>query len=619
LFPEFGIEKMSEVADTIPELTTILPLNFIGDEFLGKTVYLGEFSSLSTIIYADMNCTLDYEFSGDGFNFDYVDSAPVIATITLRKSLVIVAKYIRIRITDTGGPMTELRCFTYGSVDNTALDAIVGGVLNVNLVGPLPVPVDIVSPIPLQVDIVNPLPLPVDIINPNPISVVIEPGAPGFNAVSITDPVTLYTDLKVSELRADIQYMFTKGVLGTILPKTWEYPYSDLKCIGTSNTGTSLLVPNSGFVDMQIVHALVPLDPGCEIVFAGRSMSFRAGQQVCSRFQSWFQQGIRGALDSSTGMGVGMGFLKPGGSVENFAGFGYPEGSTLAALEFGIILIRAGTRFFFPQTIWNIDVCDGSGQMPLMNSWKFKNSFEVCATDAIIRFKVLNPNTGQYNPVHQHDSTNDNITALLQDFNLGFLAFQTRLPGVNTANPNTDHTAISNWMMGVQGNMSSTYERFAVGTPTFQALSAGNEVAFMMIKQAAELKPLGELCYTCVNFDWFNFASNVTCLWKLYRNRVLTAPVLVHVPDQLTLCPVTVGIPGFGGSTPGVLPAVSNGILMFAWHSVGTETFEVNMTQYNIWLDQDDTLLLTCTGLGAVSPNYSASFACGYSNEITRQ
>jgi hypothetical protein len=209
---------------------------------------------------------------------------------------------------------------------------------------------------------------------------------------------------------------------------------------------------------------------------------------------------------------------------------------------------------------------------------------------------------------------------MLQDFNLAFLAYQKRLPSVSAAAPAfVDRTAISNFMMGVQGNMSSTYDRFAVGTPTFQALTASVEVAFMMFKQAGELKPLGELCYTCVNLDWFNFASNVTCLWKLYRNRVLTNPVLIHVPDQLTLCPVTVGIPGFGGSTPGVLPVVSNGILLFAWHSVGNETFEVNMNQYNVWLDQDDTLLLTCTGLGAIGPNYSASFACGYSNEITRQ
>jgi hypothetical protein len=173
-------------------------------------------------------------------------------------------------------------------------------------------------------------------------------------------------------------------------------------------------------------------------------------------------------------------------------------------------------------------------------------------------------------------------------------------------------------MMGIQSGMSSDYDRFVTGTNTFQVTTVGTEVPFMMLKQASELKPLGELCYISINIDWFNFATNTTVLWKLYRNRRNVLPTLVHVTDQLTLCPVTVGIIG-GPGAPGTNPvlAADFGILIFSWHCISGATFQVDMTPFNVWLDQDDTIVLTCTSLAAGANN--ASFSCGYSNYITHQ
>lgn len=612
---------MSEVADTIPELTTIVPLPVAG-VFVSRTVYLGEYSSLSTIIYSDEFWDLAYEFSGDGFNFDYVDQVNGVPLVTTRKSLVIVAKYLRIRVTNIGvGPMTELRCFTYGSVDNTALDAIVDGLLNVNIVSPLPLPVDIVNPLPLPVAVVSLL--------PNPLPVIVSNSSPISGVVDIRSPLTLVDDVKISELTAVIQYMFTKGEAGFISPPPgdWHYPYSDLKAVevlSIPGQKNSIIEQFGGFARLEICLSLVPTPstsvPGY-IVMTGRSISCNPGQPILCRFQSYFVQGARGigSLQFPTLMGCGMGFLTPGGAIENFVGFGYGNpNAAFASAPFCIVLYVGGTRTFISQSSWNIDTADGLGpKLPNMVTWGFKNSFEISIVENRILFKVLSPVDGVYYPVHQIISSNNNRIALFSDFNMGFLAFQEYATYVGgTIYPTVsygDILGVAMFMLGIQSDFTQVYDRFSYVemNPTVMS-NAFEEMYVLGIIHSGTLN--GQNCYTSINLDLFTAivgpAGN--CIYRIYRNRaVSTVTAVADIADNLTFIPiqsiayanpVTVSLPGIM-------------ILSVLCSNLGA--IHMDLTPYNIWLRNGDSITVTVTQFESASQGAVASL--GYSAGISNQ
>jgi hypothetical protein len=316
-------------------------------------------------------------------------------------------------------------------------------------------------------------------------------------------------------------------------------------------------------------------------------------------------------------MGCGVGYLKPGSVIENFAGFGYnTPGDLLPNPVFQIVLSRAGSITTFKQPTWNIDPADGTGALPSMSTWDMKNSFEISATESRILFKILSPQDGLYYPVHQILATNNNQLSLLQDFSLSFMSYVEYPTNTTQVGVNDNFVAVSSFMMGIQNGFTSTYDRFSAGFTTPAVINgAGLETPiFGIIHNGTLFSAPVQLCYTNVNVDWISFGCTISTVFKVYRNAVFAGMVFTpgFPADNLNLIPVTecdrtFVMPNGPPTTPGIVILTLN---------VGSgQTLFLDMTKYNIWLDTDDSITVSAFSAGAATCVVAFGYSAGFTHQ----
>ena len=114
---------MSFTSDNIATLSTNIPLTSL-DSWTSEKVIAGQYSSLVIPIKTDQNATLEVQFSGDGINWDIIDTYPIVANTPVYETIIIFQKWIRLVLSNLGPDMSYLRVYTYGSVQNTNTNAV---------------------------------------------------------------------------------------------------------------------------------------------------------------------------------------------------------------------------------------------------------------------------------------------------------------------------------------------------------------------------------------------------------------------------------------------------------------------------------------------------------------
>jgi len=87
-----------------------------GATYTGSSVDVSRYSRLTGIIFADQDCTLYIDHSGDGSNWDYSSEFSVSASTGLAFSIEAIAGYVRLRIVNGAAAQSVLRAYLYGRV-----------------------------------------------------------------------------------------------------------------------------------------------------------------------------------------------------------------------------------------------------------------------------------------------------------------------------------------------------------------------------------------------------------------------------------------------------------------------------------------------------------------------
>ena len=182
------------VSDNVEKLSTTTPLDAF-EVFTSDRVMVGNYTSLSMLGYASSVTTTKYEFSGDGVNFNFFRSQTLEADRGTSEVISVISKWVRLIVANTTAvPQTYLRVFTYGNVEEAAASSEEG--------------------------------------------------------VTIDNfPLTPFNALSISELVPQVQYLFTFGTNGSVNPKTWVLPFTEIK--GYSNFGHANVFVNNGFVSIE--------------------------------------------------------------------------------------------------------------------------------------------------------------------------------------------------------------------------------------------------------------------------------------------------------------------------------------------------------------------------------
>lgn len=523
------------LSNNIDQMSTDVPLG-IGLTYESGGLYLGEYASLDMLAFASHASTVVYEFSGDNVNWDSATTLTLVAGTPQNASLVIIGKYVRVTVTNTSGILqTALRVFTYGSVDNITLQATAGGTL------------------------------------------------PSINVSNF--PLSAYKEVSAVEMTPLIQYEFTRGVTGLAMTETWNLPYSDLHS-ASNNLAVRLDFLIGDFVSTADV---TPTRYGA---FWGRNVSLRVGQGMRARFSAyWVQSGKKVPGGNSIGL-VGVGnFDTTLADINCMAAFGYgdfalPEGPTAFGVYYqgGPPSSAAG---HVRQASWNLDKADGTGVLPVMNTWELFNQFEITYLCGAIFYAVMNPNTGRFVAVHTITQVNISTFKPFSEFPFGMLTFMDWKGGVEPVET-TDLAAIGSFMLAVEGKSSPNYDRFSTAG---SIISFTTETEVLGIRCNPTFYPGGRNQFSSIGLDFLAYqfdGSASHCQIILYRNRTRVGTTFTD-PHPLL-------IPVAEESNWGA--AINPGIILFQLPTASQGHQVINLEPYYISLSRGDTLTITGTTIG---------------------
>lgn len=456
-------------SDNVQLFSQVTPLLSL-DEVYSPGILLGQFVSLSILGKSSDPFRITVLSSGDGIDYDYGVQNNWTANQGEVHVITVTAKWTKIHIQNLAAQnMTYLRVFVYGSVTNNAIVAQIAKIGNSNP----------------TVDVGN-LPL----------------GAFG--------------QLNVREDRPQVQYVFDKGTGGNFFGELYSLPFSDIKTWSNHSTLLNIAGGVMSFGQNSTANQIA--------MVWGRETRYRAGQGVTAYFTAYFIQGPKlpsGPHPTTELIGIGNHStgVTPRPNDGYFFGYADPLGPVT---NFGIAYYNGGTRLFYPQTSWNVDRCDGTYIMPLIDFSKM-NVFEISYQYlgfGMVRFYVMNPETGLMSLVHTIQRLSQFTgPSNLSDPSVGLLMFTELENGVA---PNeaqlTDEIGTASFALFIQG----------------PAITSNERVAFEYTKLAvtAEVPVFSVLCDTVyfgstnrypIDVDYISVATDgaKSVIFKIYVNSTL--------------------------------------------------------------------------------------------------
>lgn len=541
------------VSDNVKQMSTVVPLG-AGETYESGGLYLGGYSSLSLLGYADRAISIKIEFSGDNVNWDGAESRTIPGDSVFRETFPIIAKWVRMTVENVSGlGMAEMRVFTYGEVE--------GG----------------------------------------------KGGGGGGGVGSL--PTTLTTALEVGEFSPEVQYVFdrispsgtdTSSVDGIITE------YKDIQ--SWSSTGT---VDYSGGGNGLRIDGI--FSPTLKSTIWGRAIHCKAGQPMRSVFSGGFQQGTRGVGgDGAVLMYLGVGVWSEAGSAfrpeewRSFIGFGFvreTHPNPVTAEDFGIVYGSDGVFIRVVQADWNIDKADGQGSLPNISDWLFGNAHTyridyLCEGDLV--FSMMSPRDGRFYPVHQ---VVENIPISQQSFGLG--VYYENPTGVIVAPGGGigTYVGISSGMVGFVGRkVEDRYTTYVDETP-IPSGAYGSETTIVNYRvgtyfEETDIQYTSDVELTSLGFVFNGSGAQVNGIIRMYRNLAIggtpsfskNQAYNVHIPLEKDIAGTVTVYPST--TYPQLTQAAQ---LMFAPINE-LETQNMDLTPFHFLLKKGDTLTVTYVG-----------------------
>jgi hypothetical protein len=504
-----------------------------GQSYTSNGVILGQYISLSVVLKADQDLVVNFEFSGDGTNYDYTISKSVAAGANSILDTPVLAKWTRIKITNASVTNTTyLRFHCYGTPSNSSLIAQISKIGN-------------------------------------------------YNPTVNVDNIPLSSNDSLLQTPSNLKFNCIWQLLtpGNIYPVTYVQPNTALSSYSSDNSGT-VTVSNQC---MRFGNSITDLEYG---LMWGSMVSYKSTQSITATFSFGFLQQTKTVGDEPTTQWIGLG-NRSSNLPYNFCGFGFDSSygnfNTDDYDNWGIIYMHAGTKSFIPHTSFNVDRCDGTYHLPiidvsLMQLGRIRYTFT--GFGAIV-FSIFDTTNNNWQVVHIMQFANDTPeTANFSIPGLQMILYQTA--DVSTPLSSNEYIKSASFAINVEGennviDIPLCYSGVAaadIGSPAVapftNIVTVRNNTTWYSITNT-----------TCIKLAYLSFKCNGTaeCHAFAYKNAVLggsptySSPYSDISPSSFTMLSSFLG--GY---------EIINTVLQ------PTEGYRIDMTNYNIILSPGESI-----------------------------
>lgn len=410
----------------------------------------------------------------------------------------------------------------------------------------------------------------------------------GTTTINVSDSqleYSAYGGLTVENAIPKRQYLFLRGTAGTLNPRTFLVPYSDIRSYdsGISATAdfTNGIMKVTGFNATGVAY------------IHGSSYKYRTGQGMNAKFTANFFQGAKDA----GGLGCTRQLVGTGNFQSNLpysgAFFGY--GADILPYEpdsFGVCIYRVGTISFIPRTAWNRDRANGTNSSLNITDWELINVFQIQSSyleGANIRFFVYDRFTNSM--VLVHEIVINGLTQIIEP-SYALVLYQ-EITANSQPLATTDYVGSGSGAIFVEGKELEYFDRFA-----FENTNGAVSAEVNLISLRCDPTWYGTTNYEGIEVDCVSCSSdgNRSVMVNVYKNCTLTAPT--WTPRYTTYVPTST-------DTVGVFGGLGTGILLYSFQLAKIDELYVNMSNLKTYMDPND--VITFTAQSAQSSDISLS------------
>lgn len=369
------------------------------------------------------------------------------------------------------------------------------------------------------------------------------------------------------------QYLFLKGTNGTLQPKTFQVPYSDIK---SYDSGISSVADFSNGI-LKITGFNVP---GVAYI-NGSSYMYRAGQGMNTKFTANYFQGPK----DPGGTGCTIQFVGVGNLESNApysaAFFGYGDDTLPYDPDsFGICIYRAGIRNFIPRTLWNRDKADNTTSTLNITDWSLVNVFQIQSSyleGTNIRFFIYDRFSDSF--VLVHEIVINGLTQIIEP-SYALILYQ-EITANSQPLATTDSVGSGSGSIFLEGQTIEYFDRFS-----FQNTNLAVTAEVNILSLRCDPTWFGVNNYEGLDIDCISASSdgNKNVIINVYKNCILNTPT--WIPRYNSLSPSST-------DTVGVFGGIGNGILLYSLPMAKVDKIYIDLSNLKTYMDPGDIFTFT--------------------------
>lgn len=439
-------------------------LSFNGNILAGTFIYTekviaGQYNSLNIVVKSDVNLQVTAEFSGDGTYWDYSISSNVVAATNKAVTITIQAKWIRLKVSNTS--LVDSTYVRLYTYGSPTNSSVLAQLASIGNLNPV-------------VDIGN---LPTDFATPNTLQQYKFQCGPTAVTNPATNFVSMFPELYLTHTGASVASQFSY-----------------------TNNGLSLITNNGSTLD-DILDTPYNIDTtGCAITFSSKYVS---------------------TTNSTLG---GIAVVGAGSNFGDRVGVGYYKTSAnFTYSDWGLYLAPAGAVTFISRASFNVDPCDGTVNLPVLDLTNFQ-TFKIVITPSSVDLYIQYGN--EFNLVHKYSYTS-NTTPMLRDYAFGYF-MRTFIDAASVATTGNLSVTCSDWLLCQYGN-SFVSDDLNQSLPAIQGIyynvggsNTGAGILFASIENYTLYQSVS--CLKTIEISNIMFTStsiNALMDFKIYRTSVL--------------------------------------------------------------------------------------------------
>jgi len=388
------------------------------------------------------------------------------------------------------------------------------------------------------------------------------------------------------------QYIFTTGTNGTINPRTFAIPYSDINEYDSLGNGTINFV--NGVI--QLTGFNVPE----KAYITGSSYKYRAGQGIQSLFTGCFFQGAKDAGGNfSSKQVIGMGNMDALNNINNGLFFGYWDDSLPYHPDnFGILYVNDTVQTFIPRTQWNMDRADGQTSSLFIDDWSklnvFKSDIQYLGAGNL-RMYIEDRNTGNFVQIHEFKLPGtQTLKSSFSEPSFGLVMYQEITTSIPLAT--TDYIGSASYGLFLEGREMLPIDRFSVNSSKTGISGEAN-----ILTLRCDAVWIGKKCYNSIDVDLISASVSGTkpAILRIYRNCIINTPTWFGSYQTYI---------NSSYDTTGTFGGLGSGFLLYTFDLSKEGSLIENLSDLHTHLNPDDTLTLTCQSTANTDVNISFSY-----------